>query len=71
MGLLKAWRSLRKSKANIKKKKAQVADVRSLHKLKRGGGGSMKSAERQGAMRAAGRLGDSMAAYPVRTKRGK
>jgi len=69
VGLLKAWRSIKKSNANIKKKKSQVADTRSLSKFKRGGGAGMVSAERAGAKRAAGRLGDSMAMYSTRTKR--
>lgn len=66
MGYLKDFLS-GKTKRKIEKTKGQVRNVRALSKFKRGG--SLNVAERHGAKKAATRLGDSMGAYPVRSKR--
>lgn len=56
-----------KTSRKIKKTKQKVRDVQALRKFKRGG--QLSTPESQAAKRAASRLGDTMGAFYVRSKR--
>lgn len=64
MGILKDYLTGKTAK-NIQATKKKVQNVRALRKFK--SGGQLSPAERLGAKRAASRLGDSMAAFTVRS----